>query len=56
MSRTVPSGGGGQSDYNALRNVISAPPVIRENISALPPPCSKMARYGADEGLAERDL
>ena len=26
-----------QSDYNALRSVISAPPVIRENVSALPP-------------------
>ena len=42
-----------QSDNNALRSVISASPppppprVIRENISALPP-CSKMARYGAE--------
>ena len=35
-----------QSDYNTLRSVISAPAVIGENISALPP-CLKIARYGA---------
>ena len=68
-SRAVPSGLGGggagrgdscppeiwQSDYNALRSVISAPPpppppVIRENTSALTS-CSKIARYGAVEAL-----
>ena len=46
-------GGGGQlpslefrqSDYNALIIVISAPPEIRETISALPH-CSKTSRYG----------